>query len=307
MKNVFAVVMLFVSILNLQAKKYDISLHLEEGRTYVQNMVTEMTIVQEFNGQEIKISMAIDGGMEYLVKEVTETSYELDVKYTSLGIKMDMPLAKMEFQSGQVINDSITDMMALLFNKLVGKTFQLNLDKKGKVNSVTGINEILTGLLDGLPEVSEEKRMEFSEQINSSFGEEAVTKSLEMQTAIFPDQSVNIGETWSKETTFKSTMVFEMNTTYVLESIENEVYIITSTSNLIAPKMDKFEMKNGVFSKTELSGTATRKIEVIIKSGWVRASNENQNISGNIFMKMTKEADVITVPMKIEGTTTISN
>src|SRR5687767_8850198 len=81
------------------AQKATVGLKLEPGSTYKQNLSTKATIVQDMGGQKLTITMTIKGAMSYHVKGVANNVFDMDVKYESLSMKMELPQATMEFSS----------------------------------------------------------------------------------------------------------------------------------------------------------------------------------------------------------------
>ena len=86
MKKLIPLFLLSIILLSCKAEKADLGLHLKKGREYTQKMNSKSTVVQDINGQKMKMDMAIEGTMTYLVKDIKADVYEMEVRYVTLAM-----------------------------------------------------------------------------------------------------------------------------------------------------------------------------------------------------------------------------
>ena len=307
MKLFLSIALTILTTFTVQAKKYDISLNLEEGKTYTLNSKSSIIVTQSYNGNEMKITMNLDFSIDYTVKTAGNNEFVLDVKYTDLGMLMDMPQGKLDYSSGKEVSDTLNDLMSIMFDNMVGKSFEMTLNNKGKVKNVTGFEEIMAHLFDNLPSSIDLQKDQLMGQMNNAFGEDSFKHSMEAATAIFPDKPVKVGDTWEIETTINSTIEFNIKNVYTLEKVTNELYLVKAIGSIGTAQSDEFIERNGVFAKQELSGTSESEITLSKKTGWIQLSEVKQDINGTTYMKQTEDGEVMEMPMKLDGVTTVTS
>jgi len=307
MKLFLSIALTILTTFTVQAKKYDISLNLEEGKTYTLNSKSSLIVTQSYKGNEMKITMNLDFGIDYTVKTAGNNEFVLDVKYTDLGMLMDMPQGKLDYSSGKEVSDTLNDLMSIMFDNMVGKSFEMTLDNKGKVKSVSGFDKIIAHLFDNLPSSIDMQKDQLMGQMNNAFGEDSFKQNMEAATAIFPDKPVKVGDTWEIETTINSTIEFNIKNVYTLEKVTKEFYLVKAIGSIGTAQSLEFMERNGVFAKQELSGTSESEISLNKKTGWIQLSEVKQDINGTTYMKQTEDGEVMEMPIKLDGVTTITN
>jgi hypothetical protein len=307
MKLFLSIALTILTTFTVQAKKYDISLNLEEGKTYTLNSKSSLIVTQSYKGNEMKITMNLDFGIDYTVKTAGNNEFVLDVKYTDLGMLMDMPQGKLDYSSGKEVSDTLNDLMSIMFDNMVGKSFEMTLDNKGKVKSVSGFDKIIAHLFDNLPSSIDMQKDQLMGQMNNAFGEDSFKQNMEAATAIFPDKPVKVGDTWEIETTINSTIEFNIKNVYTLEKVTKEFYLVKAIGSIGTAQSLEFMERNGVFVKQELSGASESEISLNKKTGWIQLSEVKQDINGTTYMKQTEDGEVMEMPIKLDGVTTITN
>lgn len=266
-----------------------------------------MVISQNYNGNEMKVAMDMDFKMDYLVKSAIKNEYVLEVKYSELGMKMEMPQAELDYGSGKEINDTVNNLMSIMFDNMVGKSFEMVLDNKGRVKSISGFDKIIAHLFDNLPNVEEAQKDQLLKQMDKAFGEDSFKQSMEAATAIFPENPVKVGDTWEIESNLKSTIDFNIKNVYTLEKVTDEVYVIKAKGRIATPAESDFTEANGVLMKQELTGTSESELNITKSTGWIKESIVKQNISGKTFMKQVADGEIMEMPMTLVSNTTVTN
>lgn len=75
------------------------SLKLEKGKEYRQVTNTKSIVQQNMMGQEINMTMTVNGAMTYNVGNINEDIYEMKAMYNELSMSMEMPQGTVKYSS----------------------------------------------------------------------------------------------------------------------------------------------------------------------------------------------------------------
>ena len=167
------------------AKKADLQFKLEKGKTYTQTTVMNTETKQSIQGMEQVIKQTANAETKMELKEEGTGSNTYSLWYESISMSIDQGGMKQEFSSDTTQLDNV-DPMSAIFSSMTKKKFDAEIDLKGKIQEVTGLEEIIT---DATAPMGEQASM-INEQISSGFGDAGLAKNLEMFTAIMPEGTV---------------------------------------------------------------------------------------------------------------------
>lgn len=286
------------------AQKVDLSLHLEPGKTYQQLYHGTAEISQQINGQEIAMTTVIDGKTDFLVKGVSGEDYQMEVSYGMLSLAVQTGQGSVSFSSEKV--DS-TDIFSTIFKSIVGKPFQVTMNKKGKVLSARGLDNLWQSVLDSRTDLDTAQKAQLMDQLMKSFGEKAFIGNMELATAFFPDHSVGKNDKWEVRTKLESLMSAESVAQYQLTSIEGETVSIKGESKLETEDKEAYSPVNGMPIKYNLRGDGQSEIKIDKKSGWVIESKIEQSIKGVAQIKENPRVpEGMIIPMSVRTSATIT-
>lgn len=295
----FLTLIFCLSIVFATSAQTTLSLNLVKGKEYKHKTDAVMKISQEFGGQVMEIEVALNGSMIFLVKNVNPTSYDMDVWYESMSMRMKMPQGNLSFSSE---NPTEGDIMSQVFAGMMKKPFQVQLSKGGKVNSVKNIESLYESAFAKFPSISEEQKAQIIAQVSQNFGSEAFSSSIESVTAIFPNKPVKVGETWNIKTKLSGAMKADVNTTYKYVSQDGGAVSIHGDSKVSTSPDSDYTVTNGMEMKFNLTGTMTSDIKIDKTSGWVLEAKTIQDIGGDSHVKGNDQMpDGITILMKIKS------
>ncbi len=299
----FIFILLFT--LATQAQKTDLSLHLEEGKTYLQATNTIATIDQEFNGQKMNVRVTVGGTMSFFVKKATSTNYILDTEFKSLTMEMQLPQGNMEFSSEKIDeNDPFSKILSAIKNK----PFEVIMDRSGKITDVKDIEYFWAEAIDQFDEIPAAQREQIKAQIMKSYGEDALKGTIEMVTAIYPDHAVNKGDTWTVHTNLESGMSANMTTNYEFIEVTDQYALIKGNSTIKTNDKDAYIETNGMPMKYDMTGTMSSVIKVDAATGWIIESTIDQIITGNAYIKENAQIpDGMKIPLKMRNEMIITN
>ncbi|MEJ5994247.1 DUF6263 family protein [Pedobacter sp. Du54] len=304
MKKATILLLILIYSSYCQAQKETIELNLIKGETYRQNMVADMSIGQSAGGQEITIKMQISGKTAYKVLNIIDTVYDIEVRYESLAMKMDMPGGGMTIDSEKENTD---DVISKVLAGMKKHPFQIKISKSGKVIEVKNI-EYLFSAFNEFPDLPAAQKEQIKKQLSDSYGEKSFKNNLEISLSIFPSKPVSKGEHWVVKGKLESGMSAEMETTYELKEITSDYYLLTSIAKITSSNDNVFVERNGMQIKSDLNGTTAAEIKIDKKTGWIIYSKTNQQFNGTSTIKANDAIpDGMTLPIKMNNVITISN
>lgn len=275
MKTIFTLFLTILTITFCQAQKVNLSLKLQKGEDYKQTTQAQSLVSQEIMGMKMDITMSIAGTMNYRVKAVNGSVYELDVTYEHMSVSMDMPQGKMDYDS-----ESGTDAFSKVLAAMKNKPFQVKMNKNGKVLEVKNVETLFESAFAKIPEVSETQKRSIMSQLKQAYGEAAFKGNIEMITAIFPDKPVAKGEQWNVATKLESSFPVNLSTTYTYQEEGGDYYKIAGESVVKSEEKGTYVEVSGMSIKYDLEGTMASDIVIDKKSGWIREAKIKQHIEG---------------------------
>lgn len=297
MKTCFTLILCAFVVFSSSAQT-SLNLNLVQGKEYRQNSETKMMMTQSFGGQTMDIVATIKGKMVYLVKSVTPASYDMDIRYESMSMDMQMPQATMKFSSE---NPAEGDMFSQVLAAMINKSFQAQFSKTGKVISVKNIEALFATAFDKFPDVSEAQKEQIKSQLKQSYGEQAFASNMEMMFAIFPDKPVKVGEKWTVESKLKSSVTANISSAFTYVEEGADFRKIHGDSKITAEENSAYVNSNGMDMKFNMNGTMISDIKLDKKTGWVLEAKIMQDIAGEAHVKANEQLpDGLSIPMTIK-------
>lgn len=277
------------------AQAVTMQLNLEKGATYLQESSSNVSVNQNYGGQEIDIQMEVVGRITFKVIAITDAGYDLEAMYERISMLMKMPTGPMEFSSDKADSG---DVMSSILAAMMHKPFGLTMTRLGKVTEVRNISALFDSAFEKYPDLTDEQKQQIVTQLGQSFGEEGFKGNMEMVTAIFPEGPVAPGDTWSSQTELQSGMSASVKTVYRLEAVEDSHFVISGKSEIATSGTP-----NDPSPMTyDMSGTMSSTIKVAKKTGWIQDASMKQSLSGKvIFSDSPQMPGGMEVPMSMDS------
>ena len=279
------------------AQKAMISLTLKQDSSYYMITTAKMHMIQDIGGQTQDINMTISGKMSFKVNTIKDTVYMMDARYEKLRLQMESAAVNMDMNSDADVKQN---PLSTLIHNMTRNSFKVNLSKKGRVLSVEDFDKLISGMFDGIPQISEAQKEQFKDQMMQSFGPKAMKGSLEITTAFFPNNPIAKSDQWTINTSLESAMSAKIKTVYTLLNTDDKTYTIHGEGVITSPPVDDFKMVNGLPMKYIINGTSTNELKVDKATGWVLEAKINQSIKGDVQIKDNpKVPGGMTIPMTL--------
>lgn len=299
MKKIIILLFVFASAHMGFSQKFLLQLELKAGETYTQSYQSQSTIVQSMQGQNMEIKIDVKGKMSFKVLSIEKDIYTIEARYQSLSMNMAMPQGSMDFSSDKKDADPASAVM----RALVDKPFQMKMSKTGKINEVTGVEELFNSATTALGQLDEMQKKQILDQIVQSYGGNAFKANMEISTAIFPDQKVGKGDTWKVNTKLESgAMNADLETTFTLTDVVDGTYVISGKSVMNPINSDTYTQMGGMEMKYKMTaGNMTSNLKLDKSSGWIKEGESTQEMDIDLILKDSPQVPGgMTIPMQVD-------
>ena len=262
----------------------DLRLTFEPGQKWYLEVTNDSTILRTIQGLEEKTNLTDIKGNIIEIETVNSDGsawVKLTHDRTAVdGEDYDMNTGQkipMKFDSstdqGKPVHDKIKTLTSIL-----GLSFRALLTNKGQVTEIQGLDQVYEGMMNnfGLPPGF--PKDQFLLQMKQMYGVSFFAQSIEDILAHYPDEPIQVGDTWeTSNETLPNIFVIERHN-YSLKSKNDDIAVIEIASEIsTAPQtmMDIMIQKN----KTEIKGAWQSTIEIDNKTGWIKTSITKQQIN----------------------------
>lgn len=313
----FTVVVLLIAIFlgavqAQPAKKVQYRLHLQKGKKYYIKTLTEQQITQSMMGKEQNIEQTIGMGMDFDVNDVNDRG-DVWVQYAYRWVKMQQKgtMGETAYDSNQA--SAVVPPAAQGFAALLNEGFAVKITPQGKAVQVKGLDRMRNNIGQKLP--AGPMREYMIKSLDQFLSEDAIKEFSEGSLAMYPEQEVGIGDSWTKVLSLTRGFPITVVNKWTLKDRKAGVATIDIASE-IKPNPNAKPMEMGTTKMTfDLGGTQRGQARMDEATGLLLSSKIEQQISGQI--KMTIPAPPpqpgqsqpqtpgeMVIPMKIKGTVT---
>jgi hypothetical protein len=286
------------------SEKYTLSLNLETGHVYKQNLVSKVDMTQEAMGQSMDVKMTIEAEMSFNVKDFKDDQYEVEVSYDRMEMGIDAGNGNIAFGSAL---DSTNNALGQVMKSLTNKSFTMMITKSGKVTEVRDLANIFNEIFDSMPNVTEMQKEQMKSQLEESYGEGAIKRNLEQSFDFLPKEPVALGESWEFESKIEGQFPVNVKGSYTLEEVKDGAYIISNESEIFM-NSDEPISQNGMELKMEITGDMTSTMTIDRKTSWIVTSTIDQTFGGTVSVASSPlMPDGMEMPIQISNKMTITS
>lgn len=270
---------------------------LDSARSYKQTTTITTDSKQEVQGQEMVVHQFVSVTTKMKVNLVTDSLHMYDVEYSDIKMELEGMGTNQKFGS-DTTKLKMTDPTSRVLNQMVNQPFEAHINELGVVEEVFGLEELIAEATVNATGIT----AMYAEQFSSGFGDGGLAKNLEMVTAIWPEQAVRIGETWSNEQYTPTGLPLISKNQYTLMAITGNQGEIKIESSLEIDKENSSTILSGMEASYNLSGSRTGTILFEVKTGWVIKADLLENITGNILITPNDQVpDGMIIPVEFKN------
>ncbi|TDL99494.1 MAG: hypothetical protein C4K58_06230 [Flavobacteriaceae bacterium] len=185
----------------------------------------------------------------------------------------------------------------------VGNYYDVEIDNKGKVIKVSGVDQYNANLKKSLGALYNPA---IEKQLNASINKEVVQKMFDGYMITFPVKANKVGASWDDNKTNNTQDINEtINLKYTLKEVGQETAKISITGT--ESQKGQMSMTNQGLTRSEsinLNGTIVGEIVYDAKTGWIKTFSHKESTSGLRKMSLSAQGKSQSQSMNITSTKT---
>lgn len=261
---------------------YSFRYNLKKGETYPFLLKTSQSQSMNAGGQSMTLKSERTVKFDYFVEEVTNNVFKLKATFKEFSESFTAPSGvKMAYHTNSAKPaDETTAKSWQIYKAIIGESFEMNVDNKGKVHSVSGLSSIINNATSKLKNdfTPDEQKM-IKELLTAALNDKSIKTQFEETLNIFPDKNLKVGEEWSDTQNISEGPVKGTNkVTRKFEELNNNVAKITVKGN---QNVSGSETQQGITANMKSNATLDGSIELDMNSGWIKKVNitKKENLS----------------------------
>lgn len=265
-----------------------LQLHLNAGESYQYEVSYREYLIVDYEKSDTS-SVGINYMLKLQVDDANADDYMLTAQLDQLKFINYLPSGTMESSSERV---SQYDLIATILSEIKKGTFQINIDKYGKIKEVAGLDKVISDAVLKVPNLMEVQQNQFISLMSQYFGVEPTTRNMELVTNIFPESEMELNAIWmnNRSTLLSDAKALDLQYKWVGENKSSLQF--AGTGHVVQEGNDE--------AKFILKGDFNSTINVDIKSGWVISAELNQKMSGNVEMQLEGKTENVPTIMSCE-------
>ncbi|WP_417370103.1 DUF6263 family protein [Flavobacterium beibuense] len=271
MKSVIYLI-LFLNILGLQTitaqEKLQYNLKKDDVFRIEQNAV--QNIVQKMDSIEHQMTNTIGGIFLMKVVNIIDGKYVFEVNFEKFKFKTESDIyGILSDVDTDVPPADEEDIMAKVFQGLIGPKFQMVMLKTGQIESLTGTENLIENMIKQVEMGDEATNSLIKETFEKEFNNQDMLESLQQFTFIYPEVKVKVNQTWTNNYTGP----VNAENTWKLVSYSKDAIVLSANSTVVMEtKDDSVIMKLTGNQQTEATSSAS--------SGFIKMMEVNQETEG---------------------------
>lgn len=253
---------------------YTFRYNLQKGVTYPFSLKINATQSLSDGTQSEKMTSSRTTDVSYFVEDVVDNKFKLKATFKAFSEEMTSPEGeKLSYStsSGQPSDKDVAQSWKI-YKAITGETFQMEVDNKGKVLNVSGLDKVTSSVQSKLKNdfTAEEQKM-IGELLKGTLNSEFIKMQFEETLNIFPDKSMKIGENWEDSQNISEGPIKGTNkVTRTFKSIAGNIATITVNG---VQNVNGKETQQGVTMSMSNNSTLTGSIDLDLGSGWIKKVN----------------------------------
>lgn len=187
----------FIGHQNITAQE-KLQYNLKKGDIFRIEQNAIQNINQKMDSIDHNMTNTIGGIFLMKVVNIIDGKYILDVNFEKFKLKSESDLYGIYSDvDTDVPPANEEDIEAKIFQGLIGPKFQMTMLKTGKIESLTGIENLVKSMLSEVELEDEFSNEMIKETFEKEFNNQDMLESLQQFTYVYPEIKVKVNQTWS--------------------------------------------------------------------------------------------------------------
>lgn len=250
---------------------YTFRYNLKKGETYPFLLKINQSQSMSAAGQSMNLSSSRTVDFDYFVEEVTGSKFKLKATFKGFSESFKSPTGETlsyNTASGKPSDKDVAQSWTI-YKAITGQGFAMEVDNKGKVLSVNGLENVVSNTLSKLKnDFTAEEQSQIKELLKSSLSSESIKSQFEESLNIFPDKDLKIGEKWDDTQNISEGPVKGQNkVTRTFKEIKDGKAKITVNG---IQDVSGNDTQNGVSAVMKNHATLDGYVELDVETGWIK-------------------------------------
>jgi len=265
--------------------------NLTPGEKYLFSSVIKQVITQEIMGQTVTTKQDMASDYIYDVQTVKDGITTINVTFSAQKMDTDVAGGMQQLHFDSADPDAGTAELKVLAN-LVGKSFVMQLNETGQVESIQGLAEIIDSI-----------DTEHREILKQFFGDPSMIQSMNQMTNVYPDQAVSKGDRWTKSSSGSLAGMLHSTVTseFFLSDINSHSATLSVDGKMVFSKLETGSNPLLQNADLNLNGSQKGTLEVDTKSGLPMQTTLTQQVTGTLGIQGMEIPINITSAITITG------
>lgn len=252
-------------------ESYSFRYNLKKGETYPFSLKVKENQSISALGQNMKMTSERTVKFNYFVEDVVNNKFKLKATFLEYSESLTGPQGeKLAYNTSSAKpSDKNVAQSWAIYKSIIGQNFHMEVDNKGKVLSVTGLDKVRTNAMGKLKnDFTTEEQKYIQELLNVALSNEAIKAQFEESLNIFPEKNLKVGEEWSDNQNISEGPVKgSSKVTRTFKELNNNIAKITvkGTQNVSGN-----ETKQGITASMKGTATLDGYIDLDFNSGWIK-------------------------------------
>ena len=262
------------ALIKNEDESYTFRYNLKKGETYPFLLKTKQTQSMKSGDQSLNLTSERTVEFDYFVEDVVKNVFKLKATFKGFSENFKAPTGQSMSYNTSAAKPTDKDVAQswTIYKSIIGQSFQMEVDDKGKVISVNGLNTVISNALSKLKsEFNAEEQNMIKELLNASLNNDAIKSQFEETLNIFPEKNMKIGEQWSDSQNISEGPIKGTNkVTRTFKSLNDGKAKITvdGTQNVSGSETQQGVTMN-MNSKSSISGF----VDLDMETGWIQKVN----------------------------------
>ncbi|WP_313113123.1 DUF6263 family protein [Aequorivita sediminis] len=291
MKSIYYIVFFLIlgSLHNVTAQE-KLQYNFKKGDVFMIEQNAIQNITQNIDDNQHLMTNTLYGIFKMEVVNVLDSKFVLDVNFETFKLKIDSNIYGVLTDIDTSIPANDDNIEAKIFEGLVGPKFQMILLPTGEIESITGTENLVEGMINNTEDIDDFTKAMMRKSVEKEFNNHDMVESMQQFTFIYPEKLVKINETW--ENTY--TGDFTANNTWMLKNYS------TTKINLESDAITKLNTTEDSVIM-ELSGNQKTKAVTNSATGFIETMTVTQQLEG---VSIALDMNNIEIPTTLTSTIT---
>ena len=259
--------------------KVELRLSVHKGETHQISSTLDQTVRQTINGVAQEMKQKIGIGYTFTVSEIDANGVaSARIRFNSVSFHAKTPAGPVDYDSDHP--PSQVPAMAMGVAAMLGQGFALKVTSDGRVTEVSGLDNMFNAVIAKMNLPEGPSRAAIERTLRQQLDPENMKSNLQSVFAPFPDHSVAVGETWTRDVRISIGFPMNVQTTYALKGRENgtaniEIEGKAATAPNASIDLGQLQMEY------HLEGMQSGSLQIIESTGWTRRAQLSQKLAGS--------------------------